>query len=124
MADELATGGDAVVQRLSVAWLPSAQLVDDRGAIEPDVLVADQAVPELEEMQDAEADAPPVPGRRGSEPMTVPVINCSPLLLECPAPDLPRTTLAVVRSDQGARGLPMALSSAAPPPGEISVAHY
>jgi hypothetical protein len=35
-------------------------LVDDRGAIEPDVLAADQAVPELEDMQDAEADAPPV----------------------------------------------------------------
>jgi hypothetical protein len=32
-------------------------LVDDRGAIEPDVLAADQAVPELEDMQDAEADA-------------------------------------------------------------------
>ena len=61
MADELATRGDAVVQRLSVAWLPSAQLVDDGGAIEPDVLAADQAVPELEDMQDAEADAPPVP---------------------------------------------------------------
>ena len=30
------------VQRLSVAWLPSAQLVDDRGAIEPNVPVADQ----------------------------------------------------------------------------------
>jgi hypothetical protein len=40
---------------------PSAQLVDDRGAIEPDVLAADQAVPELEDVQDAEADAPPVP---------------------------------------------------------------
>ena len=71
---------DAVVQRLSVAWLPSAQLVDDRGAIEPDVLVADQTVPELEDTQDAEADAPPVPGRPGSEPMTVPVISCSRII--------------------------------------------
>ena len=39
----------------------SAQSVDDHGAVEPDVLAADQAVPELEDMQDAEADAPPVP---------------------------------------------------------------
>ena len=59
---------------------PSAQLVDDRGAVEPDVLAADQDVPQLEDMQDAEADAPPVPGRRGSEPMTVPVISCSRII--------------------------------------------
>jgi hypothetical protein len=38
--------GDTVVQQLSIAWLPSAQLVDVRGAIEPDVLVDDQAVPD------------------------------------------------------------------------------
>jgi len=41
--------------------LPSAQLVDDRGAIEQNVLAADQAVPELDDMHDAEADPPPVP---------------------------------------------------------------
>ena len=104
MVDELATRGDAIVQRLSVAWLPAAQLVDDRGAIEPDVLAADQAVPELENMQDAEADAPPVPGRPGSDPMMVPVINCSPPPARVPGPDLPRTTLGVLRSDQGCEG--------------------
>jgi hypothetical protein len=54
----------------------SAQLVDGRGAIEQNVLAADQAVPELDDMQDAEADPPPVPGRSGSDPMTVPVISC------------------------------------------------
>jgi hypothetical protein len=69
-----------VVQRLSVAWLPAAQLVDGRGAIEPDVLAADQAVPELENMQDAEADRRPFPGRPGSDPMTVPVIRCSRII--------------------------------------------
>jgi hypothetical protein len=31
-------------------------------------------------MQDAEADAPPVPGRPGREPMTVPVITCSRII--------------------------------------------
>ena len=80
MAHELANRGDAVVQRFSVVWLPSAQLVDDRGAIEPDVLAADQAVPELGDMQDAEADAPPAPRKARSDPMTVPVISCSRII--------------------------------------------
>jgi hypothetical protein len=40
----------------------SAQLVDDRGAVEPDVFSADQSVAELKDMQDAEADAASVPG--------------------------------------------------------------
>src|SRR5262245_40174943 len=57
MADELATRGDPVVQGLSRAWLPSAQLGDDRVVIEPDDLPAVQAVPELEDVQDAEPDA-------------------------------------------------------------------
>jgi hypothetical protein len=55
-------------------------LVEDRGAIEPHVLAAEQAVPQLEDMQDAEADAPPVPRKAGSDPMTVPVISCSRII--------------------------------------------
>jgi hypothetical protein len=33
--------------------VPSAQSVDDHGAVEPDVLAADQAVPELHDRQNA-----------------------------------------------------------------------
>jgi hypothetical protein len=39
--------------------VPSAQSVDDHGAVEPDVLAADQAVPELHDRQNAGADRPP-----------------------------------------------------------------
>ena len=72
--------GDAVVQRLSVAWLPSAQLVDDRGAIEPDVLVADQAVPDSKTCRMRKLMRRPSPGRPGSDPMTVPFISCSRII--------------------------------------------
>ena len=67
--------GDTVVQRLSVAWLPSAQLVDDRGAIEPDVLAADQAFRNSKTCRMRKLMRRPFPGRPGSDPMTVPVIR-------------------------------------------------
>ena len=114
MAHELATRGDAVVQRLSVVWLPSAQLVDDRGAIEQNVLAADQA------FRNSNARwkliRRPSPARPGSEPMTVSVISCSRIIAsfvvqrgrtsstQVPRPDLPRATLGVLGSDQGCEG--------------------
>ena len=72
--------GDAVVQRLSVAWLPSAQLVDDRGAIEPNVFVADQTFRNSKTCTMRKLMRRPFPGRPGSEPMTVPVISCSRII--------------------------------------------
>jgi len=39
--------------------VPSAQSVADHGAVEPDVVAADQAVPELDDGQNAGVDRPP-----------------------------------------------------------------